>query len=416
MRLRALVVGFVLGVGAACAVTDADLAGARCVPGTADDCGAGTGLVCDARLNRCVLKGELDAGALGGGAGGGVGGGAQGGGTGGGTGGGVPDAGEVDGGCAAPETFCSSAGACVNTSTDSSHCGGCDTSCVNATECAAGACVCPTNAPNRCVSDAGSLVVTCADLQNDPSNCGGCGLVCDANRNQVCRGGACGCAQGQLDCGIGCIDVTSDNANCGACGVGCQVQGEKCVNSNCACQSPTPDFCTGSCVDKLTDNRHCGGCGNQCTGGRSCAGGLCKLTGETCANPELLQPSSGPTLTLQGTTVAYTDDVNIDANTCAQNAMAGPDRVYRVHVLAGKQLTVTVTPQSPGIFDVVLYAKYATDCGFATACPLSLVDFRGAGQPETLSLPSQASDVDLDLMVDSADNSTGAYSLAYSSQ
>lgn len=400
MRWRALVVGFVVGMGAACAVTDAELAGARCVPGTADDCGAATGLVCDPTLNRCVLKSEFDGGAPDGG-GGGVD-----------AGGGGVDGGDVDGGCRSPEVYCESAAACVNTESDFNNCGACGTSCANATECAAGICVCPSNAPDRCVSDAGSSVVACTDLKNDTSNCGKCGSVCDANKNQVCKSGSCGCAQGQADCGAGCIDLTSDDQNCGGCNSPCTLQGQHCVGGTCACQAPVPDFCAGACVDEQSDSANCGTCGNMCTAGKSCAARSCRLIGETCANPEVLQPPSALDTVLSGSLLSYSDDVNVDASSCGGlPSLPGPDRVFRIRVPAGKQLTVTVGP-SQGL-DVAVYAGFPADCGATTSCSMGAVNAGGVGQPETLVTPMQSMDVDVDVIVDTLASPAGAFSFVY---
>jgi hypothetical protein len=49
-------------------------------------------------------------------------------------------------------------------------------------------------------------------------------------------------------------------------------------------------LCDGTCVDTLSNRLHCGGCGRACTGGQSCAAGVCvcpamfTLCGGTCVD------------------------------------------------------------------------------------------------------------------------------------
>lgn len=89
--------------------------------------------------------------------------------------------------CATGSLYCEHVRACVDTSINRNHCGGCGRACASSEMCVRGACVRP---------DAGIVTDTpcTADAANDPFNCGACGRVCETrapNARAVCREGVC---------------------------------------------------------------------------------------------------------------------------------------------------------------------------------------------------------------------------------
>ena len=155
---------------------------------------------------------------------------------------------------------------CVNEQTDTHNCGACGATCSSndansVPTCAAGGCQfacvgslsqCGTPSTNG-VSQTGS---TCIDTSSDTTNCGGCGNVCKSDDPNAavsgCSNGACQfvCTAGfPNQCGTPmvsstgqqtgskCVDYQSDPANCGSCGNACQ--GGVCVSGSCSpCGSP----------------------------------------------------------------------------------------------------------------------------------------------------------------------------------
>jgi len=91
----------------------------------------------------------------------------------------------MNGACScAPESTCD--GACVDTTTDPTHCGNCATQCSARSTCQGGACTCP----------AGLTLCNgvCVDTKTDTANCGMCNKACT-----VCQAGGCvACAQADL--------------------------------------------------------------------------------------------------------------------------------------------------------------------------------------------------------------------------
>lgn len=94
--------------------------------------------------------------------------------------------------CGLGKTKCGKA--CVDTSTDPDHCGGCFEPCDGGDACINGTCsgACPPN-----LVDCGDF---CADIFNDPQNCGGCFSPCGDEQfcsqgmcsGETCPGGVCG--------------------------------------------------------------------------------------------------------------------------------------------------------------------------------------------------------------------------------
>lgn len=87
-------------------------------------------------------------------------------------------------------------GACVNTQTSATHCGGCGRSCCAGSFCSGGRCVtpCPTgwiscNGDDGSPSTGSCFGGTCADIQFDPRHCGACNRAC--GEGNACMLGAC---------------------------------------------------------------------------------------------------------------------------------------------------------------------------------------------------------------------------------
>ncbi|KYG05697.1 hypothetical protein BE21_39065 [Sorangium cellulosum] len=172
--------------------------------------------------------------------------------------------------CVAPETQCD--GVCVDTSSNSSHCGACGTTCASGQVCSAGACVAVCESGQTLCGD------RCVDVDTDEAHCGSCNKACE--EGQTCQGGDCqggDCAGGRTECDGACVDTASDPANCGACGAACE-EGQACEDGACqeeGCSSGLAD-CGGACVNLSNNESHCGSCGTECTDGQTCVAGECR--------------------------------------------------------------------------------------------------------------------------------------------
>jgi hypothetical protein len=114
--------------------------------------------------------------------------------------------------------------ACVNTSSDSSNCGGCGKLCAPLQTCEKGICTCPPDLPDFCGWG-------CTNAQTDPLNCGYCGLECKGG--MTCQSGICKCADGQT--------ALNTTADCGKCGNACTAPTGgtvSCVNGQCVPACP----------------------------------------------------------------------------------------------------------------------------------------------------------------------------------
>ena len=132
----------------------------------------------------------------------------------------------------------------------------------------------------------------CVDTTSDSQNCGGCNVVCGAGTS--CVSGSCGCpptgsvcGQGQSCCGAnGCKSLDADINNCGGCGMACAAGGS-CVAGQCAGGTPdagsvTPDMampmsggctCTPACPSGLCLGNNCcfeSSLAGLCTGDPNC--------------------------------------------------------------------------------------------------------------------------------------------------
>ncbi|MBK6534566.1 MAG: VCBS repeat-containing protein [Deltaproteobacteria bacterium] len=218
------------------------------------------------------------------------------------------------------------ADACVDTNTDSAHCGGCGQACAppNAVgTCTSGSCAvmtcnanfdnCDGMAANGCEVDARTTVTT-----------GSCGTTCAlANATPACIAGACAvqrCSDGYADCdgmaANGCeVQTSTAVANCGACGRACAA-GQVCTMGACmlSCAAPTT-LCTDTCANLTNDRAHCGSCTTACRADETCAagrcacpagravcGGVCQPVGAACTSPGSGGCAQAGTIACLGTT------------------------------------------------------------------------------------------------------------------
>jgi hypothetical protein len=168
--------------------------------------------------------------------------------------------------------------ACVDTSIDSTNCGGCGNVCGTGGTCVAGACQ-SGGAP--CTNCGG----TCRDFQTDASSCGGCGNVCGTGGTCVagaCQSGGAPCT----NCGGTCRDFQTDASSCGGCGNVCGTGGT-CVAGACQSGGAPCTNCGGTCrttASFQTDASNCAACGNACGTGGTCVTGACQSGGALCDN------------------------------------------------------------------------------------------------------------------------------------
>lgn len=170
--------------------------------------------------------------------------------------------------CPQGETSCG--GECVDTDTDSLHCGACDNACGVGQVCSGGACACQDGLE--------ACGEACVDLDSSGAHCGACDNACPSD--QVCSGGTCAdeCASGETQCGQDCVDTDSSAAHCGACDNACPA-GQACESGACACDDPSLTACGDRCVDLDSDPDHCGACDAPCETGETCEDGVCESSG-----------------------------------------------------------------------------------------------------------------------------------------
>ncbi len=147
--------------------------------------------------------------------------------------------------CPSGQTNCS--GICVDTSTNSNNCGGCNTLCLPGQDCCGGFCCDPTTS-------------TC------------CPDGCHDGANDVCCPGGGSCSEGQTCCPDGCYDV-GPNGNCCGDGNACPFGQNCCPNA----------YGSSDCCDPTTDTCCPGdGCYQGISNGKCCSAvGVCQ-EGETC--------------------------------------------------------------------------------------------------------------------------------------
>jgi len=169
--------------------------------------------------------------------------------------------------CSGGTTNCS--GQCVNTSSDTNHCGSCGTKCATGQSCVNGTCklVCGTgltNCSNKCV-----------DTKTDTANCGSCGTTCPSG--QVCQNGSCSlvCGTGLTNCSNTCVDLKTDESHCGTCTKVCS-SSQVCTNGACVTScNPSLNLATSATVttsgggtgsigpDNINDGYGEASCGSQ---------------------------------------------------------------------------------------------------------------------------------------------------------
>ncbi len=163
-----------------------------------------------------------------------------------------------------------SVGECHNLDTSRTHCGQCGNSCQDGYQCLDGECtlICP---PSQQACDN-----TCTQTSSDWENCGSCGNQCDSN--QLCNEGICStlpCGPGLLTCNNGCIDPAYNHLHCGGCNRACPPS-HTCNAGQCALWCPDGmEKCGNTCTWTTEDATNCGTCGNRCPAGAACQNGSC---------------------------------------------------------------------------------------------------------------------------------------------
>jgi hypothetical protein len=136
------------------------------------------------------------------------------------------------------------------------------------------------NSKYGCANGQACCSNTCVNTGTDSSHCGACGVVCTGGKS--CVGGQCQCPVDRADCGS-CVDTGTDPSNCGGCGIVCP-EGRPCVSGRCnTCGAAV---CDGVSTDTCTDPDHCGTCANPCLLGQECVNGQCQCA-EVCRPPEI---------------------------------------------------------------------------------------------------------------------------------
>jgi hypothetical protein len=227
--------------------------------------------------------------------------------------------------------------ACVNTATDRQNCGACGKRCGGGETCVKGACTRsnPNPDPDPCPDGQQSCGGQCVDTQTDTRHCGACGTPCDRGH---CVGGKCvecvdqsGCggyANNDLVCHDGrCVCATEGHGLCrrfpdgrGACHQCCPGGNGECRYDEVCfyedtqygpsgwCNCPTgwqrcnyQPHPTGTCVeDPMTDPHKCGPFCEDCTlreAGSICCKGWCSRgcnIGSYCPESELCGPNCQP--------------------------------------------------------------------------------------------------------------------------
>jgi hypothetical protein len=195
---------------------------------------------------------------------------------------------DLDTTCPTGETVCDDA--CVDTMSDSAHCGECNNACRiehAIPACVEGNCVldscedgfrdCDADPANGCEIDTGL----------DEKNCGDCGNECAPG--EICSGdGVCTlvCPPNQVACSGDCIDPKTERRFCGASadclgenqGRTC-APGEYCADGVCSTMCPL-ELCGDLCIDTRFDPRHCGKCNARCElddANAACVDGKCVI-------------------------------------------------------------------------------------------------------------------------------------------
>lgn len=179
--------------------------------------------------------------------------------------------------CGSTETACMTGGVavCVDTRSDSRHCGGCGRGCCAGEFCAAGACTTSCGAGVTPCTPPGGVCPVCVVLRNDSAHCGACNRACASG--QACVDGACVTPA--------CAAVTEPPAPMGVCDgrgrIACEMwaQGIAGGRPNVTAQCLTsPSGCARA--DRCDDLRDASTC--RCGADLACAPNeVCALVGPT---------------------------------------------------------------------------------------------------------------------------------------
>jgi len=177
----------------------------------------------------------------------------------------------VDDGGGCPEALTDCDGACVDTSYDPSHCGGCFLPCE-------GSCV-----EGTCTT---SCTPSCSDRACGDDGCGGSCGSCPSG--YFCSSGACVSSCTPSCSGLSCGD-DGCGGSCGTCPSGYFCSGGECAPS-----------CTPSCSGRTCGSDGCGGSCGTCSSGYTCStSGSCVPDtpppggGESCSSPTSISASGG---------------------------------------------------------------------------------------------------------------------------
>ncbi len=137
------------------------------------------------------------------------------------------------------------AGQCVDLDVDPEHCGACDSPCAPPSECVAGVCEpalctgCDAQlelcVEGECVCKPGleRCAGACVDTSSEAEHCGGCSEPCV---DGLCISGVCtmgSCSAPLSQCGDLCVDGSKHPLHCGECNNSCEAD-ELCADGECS--------------------------------------------------------------------------------------------------------------------------------------------------------------------------------------
>ncbi len=107
------------------------------------------------------------------------------------------------------------------------------------------------------------------------------------------------CPDSQDLCSLDCVDLKTDSNNCGSCGTACS-GGSTCADGVCSC-APDQKACGDECVDTASSGAHCGSCGAPCSANELCSLGTCSSScaagliqcGQDCVSAASCEEESG---------------------------------------------------------------------------------------------------------------------------
>ena len=162
----------------------------------------------------------------------------------------------VMGSCEQPWGDCNSSPSdgCETALGTDSNCSACGDACENGFFCYEQTCT------DHCPEGMARCSGLCIDITSDSSNCGGCDVICSPpNARGACENSSCSiqsCDPGFADCDTqepnGCETTLGTTLNCSACGEECQ-QGQECINN----------VCTVPCHDNDSDGHDDASCGGD---------------------------------------------------------------------------------------------------------------------------------------------------------